>query len=98
MPKGDRTGPDGMGPMTGRQMGYCAGFDAPGYANAGFGRGFGRGRGLGRGRGFAWRARAMQTIPTQITEEQEKKYLNQELDILKNQMKGIEKRLENLKE
>ncbi len=50
MPGGDRTGPAGMGPMTGRGAGYCAGYPAPGYANAGFGWGFGRGRGGGRGR------------------------------------------------
>ena len=44
----------GMGPMTGRAAGYCAGFGAPGYMNPapGWGRGFGH----GRGRGFAWRA------------------------------------------
>jgi len=50
MPGGDRTGPAGMGPMTGRGAGLCAGYPAPGYANAGFGRGFGRGRGGGWGR------------------------------------------------
>lgn len=52
MPGGDRTGPMGMGPMTGRAAGYCAGFGVPGFANRGlgFGRGwFGRGRGGGRG-------------------------------------------------
>ncbi|MBN1179760.1 MAG: DUF5320 domain-containing protein [Anaerolineae bacterium] len=43
MPRGDRTGPMGMGPMTGRRAGYCAGYDAPGYAAAPFGRGFGGG-------------------------------------------------------
>ncbi|UCH14781.1 MAG: DUF5320 domain-containing protein [Bacteroidales bacterium] len=26
MPGGDKTGPDGQGPMTGRKMGYCAGY------------------------------------------------------------------------
>ena len=41
MPRGDRTGPLGRGPMTGRGLGYCAGYDAPGFM---FGRGFGRGR------------------------------------------------------
>ncbi|MFP4225488.1 MAG: DUF5320 domain-containing protein [Desulfobacterales bacterium] len=51
MPAGDRTGPVGYGPMTGRAAGFCAGYGAPGYANPGFarGRGFGRGRGLGLG-------------------------------------------------
>lgn len=64
MPGGDGTGPLGMGPMTGRAAGYCAGSDVPGYANAipggvggrGRGMGFGRGRGFGRGvgRGLGW--------------------------------------------
>jgi len=56
MPGGDRTGPLGMGPMTGRAAGYCAGFGVPGCANPlpghGYGMGFGRGRGAW-GRGFA---------------------------------------------
>ena len=55
MPGGDRTGPMGMGPMTGRAAGYCGGSSMPGYANPlpgrGFGMGFGRGFGA-RGRGF----------------------------------------------
>ncbi|MGI6375010.1 MAG: DUF5320 domain-containing protein [Anaerolineae bacterium] len=51
MPRGDRTGPWGAGPMTGRGMGYCAGFDAPSDVQGGFGRRMG-GRGFwGRG---AW--------------------------------------------
>lgn len=52
MPRGDRTGPRGMGERTGRGAGFCAGFAVPGYANqgGGFGIGFGRGRG-GGGRG-----------------------------------------------
>ncbi|NMC44151.1 MAG: DUF5320 domain-containing protein, partial [candidate division Zixibacteria bacterium] len=58
MPRGDRTGPAGMGPMTGRGLGYCAGFGMPGYMNPapgrGFGMGFGRGRGFGGG-GRGWR-------------------------------------------
>lgn len=49
MPGGDRTGPMGMGPMTGRAAGYCAGSGEAGYAvpiaRRGFGMGFGRGRG-----------------------------------------------------
>jgi hypothetical protein len=56
MPGGDRTGPRGFGPMTGRQAGYCTGYPMPGYANPapgrswfGYGRPFGSGRGFGRG-------------------------------------------------
>jgi len=55
MPRGDGTGPMGMGSMTGRAAGYCAGYGMPGYANPVFGRGYfgrGMGRGGGRGRGF----------------------------------------------
>lgn len=54
MPGGDRTGPAGMGPMTGRGAGYCAGSPVPGFMNRGFGGGgfgFGGGGGFGRGRG-----------------------------------------------
>jgi len=60
MPGGDGTGPGGMGPMTGRAAGFCAGYSVPGYATPvggrGMGMGFGRGRGggFGRGRGFGW--------------------------------------------
>lgn len=56
MPGGDGTGPGGMGAMTGRAAGYCAGYPMPGFANPIAGRGFGRGLGMGfrggRGRGF----------------------------------------------
>ena len=48
MPGGDGTGPGGMGPMTGRAAGYCAGYPAPGFMNPIPGRGFGGG---GRGGG-----------------------------------------------
>jgi hypothetical protein len=54
MPGGDRTGPVGQGPRTGRGAGYCGPGDEPGFATAGGrgGFGFGRGRGFGAGRGF----------------------------------------------
>jgi len=57
MPFGDRTGPLGLGPRTGRAMGYCAGFQGPGSMNTILGRGwFGFGRGSGSfGRGRGWR-------------------------------------------
>lgn len=56
MPGGDRTGPAGLGPMTGRAAGFCAGYPAPGYANPVGGRGyFGFGRGGGRGGGWGRR-------------------------------------------
>ena len=33
MPFGDGTGPMGLGPMTGRGAGFCAGFGRPGFTN-----------------------------------------------------------------
>lgn len=47
MPRFDKTGPQGAGPMTGRGFGPCG---------RGLGMGFGRGRGYGRGLGryFGW--------------------------------------------
>lgn len=55
MPGGDGTGPAGMGPMTGRAAGFCAGYGMPGYMNPVPGRGFwgrcnGWAQGGGRGR------------------------------------------------
>jgi hypothetical protein len=67
MPAGDGTGPAGGGPRTGRGMGYCGGYDAPGWATPGPGRRFyGRGGrgirsgrwggyGAGRSGGWGWR-------------------------------------------
>ena len=70
MPRGDRTGPAGMGPMTGRAAGYCAGYNVPGYMNPvgrrfgmGFGPGFGRGRGRGMGAGRWWGAWGYSAAP-----------------------------------
>ena len=57
MPYGDRRGPLGQGPLTGRGLGYCGGYDSPGYTKgipAGRGFGYGYGRGAGYGRGYGW--------------------------------------------
>jgi len=57
MASGDRTGPWGQGSRTGRGLGYCEGYDSPGFTKgpggygAGYGRGFRRGYGPGRGYG-----------------------------------------------
>lgn len=60
MPAGDRTGPLGAGPRTGRAWGFCSGYAQPGYMTPvpgmgfgrGLGRGYGRGLGMGHGRRF----------------------------------------------
>ena len=59
MPWGNGTGPAGLGPMTGRGAGYCAGYGVPGYMNPAGGAyggryGYGRGGGFGRG-GWGYR-------------------------------------------
>jgi hypothetical protein len=100
MPRGDGTGPSGMGPMTGRAAGYCAGFDVPGAVNPGF-AGMRAGRGF-RGGGFGWRHRFLATgIPRSATSYD---YLQggnlsekEELEILKSQEKALSLRLEELK-
>ncbi len=54
MPLGDKTGPLGRGPRTGRGLGSCSGNFQPSFVNPGIGRGgrgFGFGRGFGQGRG-----------------------------------------------
>ena len=53
MPGGDRTGPSGKGPRTGRGLGPCGTTEKQLEDNRGLGRGLGRGpgRGLGLGRG-----------------------------------------------
>jgi hypothetical protein len=43
MPRGERTGPMGFGPVTGRGAGYCGGAGVPGSLSAARGRGGGRG-------------------------------------------------------
>ena len=80
MPRGDGTGPDGMGPRTGRGLGYCNGYESPGFTRgaprggAGFGRGLGRGSGREFGCGFrARRFRNEPVYPQRITKEEEKK-------------------------
>jgi len=51
MPNGDKTGPEGKGPKTGRQMGDCEGAEPIVDSE----KVPARGRGLGRGRGRGFR-------------------------------------------
>ena len=106
MPAGDRTGPFGRGPMTGRRLGFCSGYNTPGYANPldqGFGMGFGR----GRGRGYGWRnqfyatgqpgwARYGYYAPTPPSAEQEAEMLRSQEKSLKEQIDAVNKRLSEL--
>jgi len=98
MPRGDRTGPLGEGPMTGRQLGYGAGYNSPGYMR-GPGRGFGRGYfGRGRGRRFFWARHTY--LPEDIRETtadaDEMNFLQSEVQDLKNSLATILERLNKL--
>jgi hypothetical protein len=104
MPRGDRTGPNGMGPMTGRAAGYCAGYDRPGFANPGiggrmgFGRGLGHGfrggfgRGFGRGFGFYPTVPNYYGAPTNWNAPTKE----QELEVLKSQAANYEQGLKDI--
>ncbi len=52
MPGRDRTGPNGLGSMTGRRMGFCADNSNLNYSDRGLGYGRGNRCGLGFGRGY----------------------------------------------
>lgn len=109
MPGGNRTGPRGIGPLTGRRMGLCAGFPAPGFMSPGtgygmgrgmgFGRGFGRGMGLGRGRGWGEAGYSgYWDYPTpQFSKEDEMAYLETQAKEIKDELNQIKTRMEELK-
>jgi hypothetical protein len=109
MPGGDRTGPAGLGPRTGRALGYCAGYSSPGYTRGGGwgrGRGFGRGFGRGYGRGWGWGYRdpyyapyapAPVYTPVQpITSTDQVSMLKQEKEYLESEMKGMQSAIEDI--
>ncbi len=109
MPAGDGAGPMGMGSMTGRGMGLCTGFEAPGYANytgrhAGIGwrRGLGRRCGYGRiyyGAGIPRRARVDYAQYSGIYDAaDEKDFLGRQADFLEDQLKQVKKRLSSMEE
>lgn len=90
MPGGDRTGPLGLGPGSGRGFGFCAGFVAvPGYNM--FRRGYRmfRTRGLGR---FNF----MGDIPEELNIEKRKNVLNDQLKYLQEEMNYIQSQLSEL--
>lgn len=111
MPSGDRTGPNGMGPATGRQMGYCSGYPQPGYMTGSGGpwaRGFGRHSGRNSGRGFGRRGRGFWSTPgfpppiypgpAQPSREERIRELQQEAEMLRREQDLIQTELANLEQ
>jgi len=88
MPAGDQTGPEGMGPMTGRGAGNCAGV----ATNQGIGRGRG-GAGCGRGRGMNRRPGFGAVT---LTREEQVESLNAQAAGLDLQLKAIQEQLGKL--
>lgn len=108
MPAGDRTGPAGLGPMTERAAGFCAGYNAPGCGNPVGGYGYGRRFGRGYRRGFGWRGFSY-AAPTPYsgqpyqanysqasTAKEEVQYLKEEARGLKNELEVVNQRIKDL--
>lgn len=108
MPRGDRTGPVGAGPLTGRGMGYCSGSARPGFTYPGPRYGLGRGMGLGGGRGWRrggfgqfWGYPYPPANPyvnfQPINDEQEMDILDDQVKMLESEIKQIKRRQAELK-
>lgn len=104
MPRGDRTGPVGMGPMSGRGAGFCAGSAMPGAWNLGNAYGVVRGRGcggpgFGRMRGFkgspGW-ANFDHPVYMGSPAEDQKDFLHSRAEFLEKELQKVKKRLEGL--
>jgi len=101
MPRGDGTGPMGMGPMTGRGAGICASYAVPGYANS-----VDRSAGYGCGRGFrrTFCAAGMPGInrfcgsanEMYAPAVDEKELISRQIKLLENQLAQVNKRLSNI--
>ena len=109
MPRGDSTGPMGMGSMTGRGAGYCAGYNMPGYLNKAGGRGCGMGFGrrnnfgsFGRQNGGSGRRNRFFAgglsgrTWANPDPEAEKQSLQSQVEFLQTKMAAIKKRLDEL--
>ena len=102
MPRGDGTGPMGMGPMTGRGAGICAGSAVLGSINAsGMFGGFGCRRGAGgKGRGFGFQARnrfvAQPYAGVNAPAANEQELLTNQMSFLEKQLQQVKQRLDSI--
>jgi hypothetical protein len=96
--RGNKKGPENMGPKTGRGLGYCSGSDTPGYmsdeAPQGMGRGLGRGMGPAFGRGMG---RGMGRGAGRFGQNFANPYDSGEISDIKTRLDSIEQMLKNLK-
>lgn len=91
MPRGDRTGPAGQGPRTGRGLGYCAGYQVAGFEQ-GYGPGMGWGfrGGMGRGRGFG---RGWNYARPEVNQAQSSTLPEANIEVLKSEAQNLTERL-----
>lgn len=82
MPGKDGTGPMGMGAITGRGLGFCAGVNSPGYSRR-IGRCCGRGFGVGANSNYNNR-----TVSKEVLQAQ-KEWLKAELETIDKQLESI---------
>jgi hypothetical protein len=108
LPRGNKMGPMGFGPRSGRGAGFCAGYPAPGYLNPGPRRG----RAFWH-RGWGWchhpvPGHSMPYYPGYCVSqpnpdderailEDQAKMLQAEIDALKTDLKEIERRAQELR-
>lgn len=95
MPRGNGTGPTGMGPMTGKGTGYCAGYGMPG---SGLRMGAGQMRGWrgGCGRGLRPGRMAYMDLFASPPSEDEKQILQRQADMFQSRLNEIRGRLDEL--
>lgn len=95
MPRGDGTGPAGMGPRTGKGLGPCSGYTTPGYTNPGGGRGW-RNRFYATGLPGWVRAGFNPAQGAPLAPEQEATALKSQAQGLRATLAQIEKRLQEI--
>ena len=102
MPGRNQTGPNGMGPMTGRGMGVRNGAGGGQGFNSSFGRGnrMGRGNGfrngMGQGYGYGYGTGLQQNPIASDVNIAQQTFLENELKMMKEQVASVERELENI--
>jgi hypothetical protein len=91
MPRSDRTGPNGDGPMTGKGMGYCSDNKEATFVNSGRGLRCGAGRNFGGGSGRGFRTWNNSNNLDQGSSNNT--YLENEIKILKEKLNSLENKL-----
>jgi hypothetical protein len=102
---GDRKGPMGNGEKTGRGLGYCSGYDAPGYmagrggfrrAGSGYGRAFGCRRGLGMGRKFGAGMGFGEIMSLDRDYPSNEEYLKRTKEVLEKELEEVKAKIQGL--